>query len=390
VIRRAPARASAGRAAGFSVVELLVVIGILIAIISSLVVGLGYAARKARVANTEFLMNSIAIGLVRFKSDVGYFPPVLASPWGMPSGSGGTPMGSFGWARDAVPPPTLPGTAGGGPKYDQWNDQAFRSVQAWCSNTAIVEYLVGPGDRSQDGYGVILTSSGALPADSNSAGFREQPALGIRNPGPDGVWGAFFSPRAGQSSDGSFRSRNLAAITVASGQGDSGAGNTNSVSAAQSIQFLRGKSLGPYLDMSSGIEIAGMTGFDGDGVPLVARPGEAGYTDALPKVVLDYFGKPIVYFRRPYVDNDPATVDRRFNLIDFIALRPAVMLPGEEAVGCRDASATTGDEVENRGSRAAVAAEFALFSFGPDTRWNPFIRADPDGYNEDNIVRLGP
>ena len=388
-------RATAGGrdARGFSVVELLVVIGILIAIISSFVVGLGFAARKARVANTEFLMNSVAIALTKFKSDVGYYPPVLASNVGMPGGTGGTPIGTYGWARDAVRPRALPPAASpsSGPSYGSWSLDDLRGVQAWCSNTSLVEYLIGPGDRSQDGYGVILGANGALPANTTTPGYREQPAAGIRNPGPDGAWGAFLNPRNGQPANGSFRSRNLAAINVNSGAGDPVMGNTNDISAAQSRQFLRGKSIGPYLELSGGIDIAGMTGFDGDGIPLVARPGEDAYSDALPKVLLDYFGKPIVYYRRPYLNDDPATVDRRYSLVDVIVLRPQVIPPGEEAVGCRDATPGQGGvNTEDRGTRAAAAAEFALFSFGPDTRWNPLVRADPDGFNEDNIVRLGP
>ena len=47
----------------FSVVELLVIIGIVIGVISTLVVGLSIATRRARGANTEFLMNSIASAL---------------------------------------------------------------------------------------------------------------------------------------------------------------------------------------------------------------------------------------------------------------------------------------------------------------------------------------
>ena len=50
---------------GFTVVEILVVLGIVIGVISTLIVGLGYGARRARIANTEFLMNSIVAGLTR-------------------------------------------------------------------------------------------------------------------------------------------------------------------------------------------------------------------------------------------------------------------------------------------------------------------------------------
>jgi hypothetical protein len=270
----------------------------------------------------------------------------------------------------------------------------LRAVQAWCSNTSIVEYLIGPGDRSQDGYGVILESNGGLPTATNTPGFREQPSLGIRNPGPDGLWGAKLSPRAGTPGDGAFASRNLAQASSGGNGPPDGllpSGWSPAQREAARNPLLKGKSLGPYLDLAGGIDLAGMTGFDSEGVPLVARAGEAGYSDALPKVILDYFGKPVIYYRRPYLNGDPSSVDRRFNLVDAIPLRPAVIPPGEEAVGCKDANPQQdSDFPDNRGTRAALAAEFALFSFGPDTRWNPLIRADPDGYNEDNIVRFGP
>ena len=67
----------AGLGRGFTVVEILVVLGIVIGVISTLVVGLGFAARRARVANTEFLMNSIVAGMTRFRAETGYIPPIL-------------------------------------------------------------------------------------------------------------------------------------------------------------------------------------------------------------------------------------------------------------------------------------------------------------------------
>jgi hypothetical protein len=39
---------------------------------------------------------------------------------------------------------------------------------------------------------------------------------------------------------------------------------------------------------------------------------------------------------------------------------------------------------------AARAAEYGLFSAGPDKQYDPFVRSDDAGRNEDNIVRFGP
>ena len=55
-----------------------------------------------------------------------------------------------------------------------------------------------------------------------------------------------------------------------------------------------------------------------------------------------------------------------------------------------DLAALVEDAAAPAASRAALTAECALLSFGPDTRWDPTVRADVAGYNEDNIVRFGP
>ena len=363
--------------AGFSVVELLVVIGILIAIISSLVVGLGYAARKARVANTEFLMNTIMTSLVQFRSETGYLPPVLGDPRQMPGGPAGTALGQLGWCRDAlVSPEPFPGNQNDGPAYGSWSTADRETIQRWRSATTIPEYLLGPGDRSQDGYGVILESGGALPANTGTPGYREQPALGIRSPGADGLWGALLNPRSGTAGGGLFASRNLASTNPAQG-------NTNGAS-GQDPSLLKGKSLGPYLELKSESDIGAVTGFESNGTPITARSGEINGFDAAPKCILDYFGKPILYYRRGYLNGDPKRLDRRWTLADVVALRPPVFGLGEAIDAARD------DNNDTSASRAALTAECALLSFGPDTRWDPTVRADVAGYNEDNIVRFGP
>ena len=141
---------------GFTVVEILVVLGIVIGVISTLIVGLGYGARRARIANTEFLMNSIVAGLTRFRAETGYMPPILGVPSQVGSGVTGTAFGQLGWCRDMLDPPSLAGTQNGGPTYGSWSTTQRQNLQKWCSGTTIPEYLLGLGDRSQDGYGVIM------------------------------------------------------------------------------------------------------------------------------------------------------------------------------------------------------------------------------------------
>ena len=65
------------RRPGFTVVELLVVMAIIILLIGVLLVGLSQAAGTAQKAQTQFLMNSMAAALAKFKGDHGYLPPVL-------------------------------------------------------------------------------------------------------------------------------------------------------------------------------------------------------------------------------------------------------------------------------------------------------------------------
>jgi hypothetical protein len=352
----------AGR--GFTVVEIRVGRGIVIAIIATLLGGRGAAAKRARVANTEFLMNSIVTAMASFRKDTGYLPPSLGVG-STPAVTGGQP--TIGWARDLLSPPSVnayPPTV------------AERTlIQAYRSATTLPEYLLGLGDRSQDGWGVILENTGGLPTVTTTAGYREQPVLGIRNPGTDGVWGALLNPRPGTNGNGTFAARNL----VAAGPGQGPAGNLDTKSV-----FLKGKSIGPYLELKGDEQIGALVGFASDGTPQVAKPGEINNFDLAPKVILDYFGKPIMYYRRGYVNGDPKVTDNSWSLADVVALRPQRFGTGDAIDAAADANGDTS------ATRAARSAEFGLVSFGPDMRWNPNARADAEGYNEDNITRLGP
>jgi type II secretory pathway pseudopilin PulG len=374
--RRTTVGRPAGPGRGFTVVEILVVLGIVIGVISTLVVGLGLAARRARVANTEFLMNSIVAGMTRFRAETGYIPPILGdaqqlSSSGNVTNPNGNSAPAVGWLRNVLLPSPLPVTASGGPNYGAWSASQVVALQRWCSATTIPEYLLGLGDRSQDGYGVIMESNGALPTNTGTPGYREQPTLGIRNPGQDGAWGSVLNPRPSTAGNGLFASRNLAAASASTGNADS------------TTSFLRGKSLGPYIEVKAESELGGIQRIDA-GIPIAVRTGDTGYFDSSPKCLLDYFGKPIVFYRRGYLNGDPRSTDRSWSLADVVALRPQRFNAGEDLDAMPDAQGDTS------ASRAALAAEFALFSSGPDQAWDQNTRADAAGYNEDNIVRYGP
>lgn len=368
----------------FTVVELLVVMGVVMGIIAMLAVGLTAAARRARVANTEFLMNSIASALAQFQADVGYLPPVLGVPDEVESGASTTPFGTLGWGRDLIMPPTVANATNANAMWGNWSQNQIQSVQRYRSATTLAEYLLGMGDRSQDGYGVILDSNGALPA-TGTPGYREQPPLGIRHPGEDGVWGAKLNPRPGVSASehGRFAARNLGLSTVAG----------NDPTTAQASPYIKGRQLGPYLELKDQEMIGGMVGMQADGTPLVAKPGQVQNFDLAPKVILDYFGKPIMYYRRGYAGADPRLPNRmafsgsqteeRWTLADVFVLRPQRFLEGDAVNGLAD------DNNDPSTSRQLRSAEFALLSFGPDQRWNPDVRVDAAGYNADNIIRLG-
>ncbi len=369
----APAAKPRSNRRAFTVVEILTVLGIVLAVIATLLVGLNVAQKRARSAHTASLMNSISVALAQFKTDNGYLPPVLGTP-SQVGGSGGTVIGTIGWGRDLLFPPALAGNAQSGPNYGGWTAQDRTNLQRYSSTTSLPDYLLGFGDRSEDGWGVIKDNNGGLPSGASATttpGWREQPATGIRSPGQDGVWGAVLNPRPGATVPGRFDSRNLAATGVG--------GNSDIKS-----PFLKGKSMGPYLEIGSSEEVGALTGFGSDGTPQVAKVGEIANFDLAPKVLLDYFGKPIIYYRRGYLNSDPRTTDPTWSLADIIALRPQTFGQGDVIDGMPDGNGDTS------AARASRSAEFALLSFGPDQRWSPAVRVDDPGYNEDNIVRFGP
>ena len=178
------ARRYEGKAA-FTIIEMLVVIGVVVVLLSLLMVAVNAATRIGQVANTQTLMNSIKQALIRFEGDIGYLPPVLGAPvdeafdfdpqdhvlrklFG-PRGFDGM------WGDPDDLTPDHPTTTGEFAPNTSYVD----NIQEWYSYTSLAEYLLGYGNHYQDGYGIDPAAAVQLDWDT------ETPALGIRNPERD-------------------------------------------------------------------------------------------------------------------------------------------------------------------------------------------------------------
>ena len=344
----------------FTIIELLTVVGIIVVLVGLLVVAVSSASKVAQAASTRSMMGAVSRALTQFKTDMGYLPPVLGSPT-----TGATQTGSVGYLRDLVLPPNLTG----GPTPLQ-----VTQIQNYYSMTSMVEYLIGPGGRDEDGYGAI-----GIPANTTQ-GFKELPPAGIRSPLKDGVWGAYLNPGPGNQTLGNFSRRNLPLTAAA---------NTSTVA------NVSGRMLGPYLELKDGSLLGAIVGTDSvTGQPIVARAGDNNWDPTKPKVLLDYYGQPIRFYRKGYVNGDPKRIggkrvgegtatDVGWDLSDIFVLRPQRFDPNTEIDGLADGNGDTTT------SRSLQMADFALFSSGPDQRADFTVRRDATLFNEDNVVEVG-
>jgi hypothetical protein len=318
-------------------------------------------------------MNSIKVALVRFKGDIGYYPPVLGPGFGAPSGSGNL---------DA--------------QRKLWNPPAPTAlIGNWYSTTSIPEYLLGYGHHYDDGYGeVVFPPQDALHdwscTPNIGLGAPAAPCesgLGIRHPGHDGVWGATTNGTlSGSRADRMKQGTGANALR----------GSENGPYA-----FDQGKVFGPYLELQDDRLLGCITSIYGANEPVVAFPGDADYDADKPHVIVDYWGHAIRYYRKPYPvgaltqshrtgvdrngDGDPYN-DPIPTLSDFYFLRPYSLKPGA-GVNARLAD-QGGDNVT---TSELEGAEFAIFSAGPDKTVTPEVRVDhPNHFNKDNLVELGP
>ncbi len=349
------------RRRAFTIIELMVVIGVVVVLVSILIVAVAAATRTGQSANTQALMNSIKQALVRFQSDIGYLPPVLGKldtteydPANHDLRKLFDPRGDdLVWGNiDDVLPDKPDGTL---------NNSYRANIQEWFSETSLAEYLLGYGHHNQDGYGYTPP-----PVDRWAD---ERPPLGIRDPGPDGVWGA----------------------TVFDVEGP-----LSSRMSGSSPHMDTGKIYGPYLELKEARLLGSTDGTSTNGTLNVYLPGEGGYDPNDPKILVDYWGDPILFFRRVYhlgaiksryYPPDPTVATP--TLADVFVLRPYALDPGAGIVGIPDHAPLQGGG-DTTATQGLKAAEFALFSAGPDRTFNPDMRVDPEDLNKDNIVEVGP
>lgn len=345
---------------GFTIIELLTVVGIIVTLVGILIVAVSASSKAAQAASTRSVMGAVSRALVQFKTDMGYLPPVLGF-----QANGPSPVGNVGYLRDLILPPAISVAP---------IPAEVVQIQNYYSMTTLIDYLIGPGGRDEDGYGGI---GGAL---ATGLGLKELPPGGIRSPLKDGVWGAYANPRAGSQAIGGFSRRNLPQGATA---------NTSTVANAS------GRVLGPYLELKDGSSMGAIVGTDSvTGQPIVAKAGDNNWNEIEPKVLLDYYGQPMRYYRRGYANGDPVRIGGKttggiggagmgWDLSDIFVLRPKSFAPNTEIVGLADGN---GDAAT---SRSLQTADFALFSSGPNQRADYTVRRDVTLFNEDNIVEVG-
>jgi prepilin-type N-terminal cleavage/methylation domain-containing protein len=345
------------RTRAFTLTELLVVIAIVVLLLGTLFVAINAASKRAQVAKTQFLMNTISSGLAQFNTDFGYLPPVLGRKDGSAPASG--------FARDVV----------------RFNDVA--NQQNWYSYTTLADYLLGYGHRGEDGYG-IQRVNGAASGQISEPGFKEAPPFGIRSPGADGCWGAIDAPQPNLVNfKGYYRARNPARAALPPPVTGTG----------WNAQVVEGRVYGPYIDQIDERLLGGLTGFDASGRPIILTRDQLGTTtavdfDALPKCILDYWGEPIAYYRTPYGGDDlrsnvPATDGGYLDLGDVFCLREWEIDSSEQSAGAVDANG------DNSSSASMKGAVFALLSRGGDRAYDRTVRRDASEFNKDNVVQAG-
>ncbi len=338
------------RPGGFTIVELLITMALIILLLSILTVAIASVTRTSQSANTRALMNSIKQALARFKADVGYYPPVLGTTDPIP------PVPND--VRNLLIPPD---PASGSYRSD---------VQQWFSFASLADYLIGYGHHEQDGYGLVPDNPPIRDWD------QEAPALGIRHPGRDGAWGASHNGGATGGLDdrmknGLFHGSEFAPFAID-----------------------QGKVYGPYLELKDERLMAFTDGTSTNGRLDVYFAGERLYNTNDPMVIVDYWGSPIRYYRQLYHPGSLGSIYRlrraagssrpQPSLADVFVLRPFAIKPGAAVNGLRDRNS------DRSTTYALRTAEVAIFSPGPDRTLNTRVRFDEREFNRDNIVELGP
>jgi len=380
---------------GFTILELLVTITLIVIIVSAMVVGMNSARTAAFIAETTSRLMTLKQATVWFKEEIGYLPPVLDHQRNLKSVEAiGQPL-RF---------PVLP--------TDDDREQYRQEVQGWYSITSPADYLLGYGDVESDGFG-------RLPSDHYfyNETIEQMPRLGIIHPGVDGVW----------------RGTDIQVAPLVTGYGlltDRKPRGYLSVDPPLSTFPTTGKVYGPYLDVNNDqmlgrLVVNEQTG-EADVDPVSGRikvyyPGEPGYDLDQPMVIVDSWGTPIRYYRPIYPNYKKDIVDDpkiqngiarqyppnnaygRPSLSDYFILRP-FDFPEDKVIDGLLPDFSQGNVAmgDTSTSIELQTGQFAYFSAGPDQQSNGAIRADvvglagnsgngaTDEANKDNMVEVGP
>ncbi|MDP7030267.1 MAG: type II secretion system protein [Phycisphaerales bacterium] len=347
------------RRRGFTMIEILVTMGIIVVLIGLLVVAAGGARDAALASTTTARLDALSQAVTRFEADTGYLPPLLDNDRA---------------GIDGVEPTRS--MANGRPAY-------LTAMQRRYSYTSPAEYLLGYGTEAEDGYGIVTDESGMVTGASD--GF------GLRRPGEDGFWNASWN-------DG---------VDPAEGVQ---VGRYELRERRPDRSGARGTVLGPYLELDDP-SMLGAIGWDGtawDGSidpatnqPMVFYPGDSGYDEDAPKVIVDGWGTPIRYYRVNHPAGQPATryptgykpaSDWSYapSMAEYFALRPWEVDEGEsvtwwftDASGQRwgdysseDGTMGNGDPIVNR---PLLTGRFAFLSAGGNRRVYDWARVDFPG-----------
>lgn len=348
------------RRAAFTLIEILVTMGIIIILIGLMVVAAGGARQAALASTTSARLDALSQAVTRFEADTGYLPPLLDNDRA---------------GIDGLEPTR--NSADGRPVY-------LTAAQRRYSYTSPAEYLLGYGTEAEDGYGIRYLPSGQVDPDSDTA-------FGLRRPGDDGFWNASWN-------DDSLNGQGLQV------------GRYELLERRPDRSGARGTVIGPYLELDD----PGMLGalgwengeWDGSidpatNQPMVFFPGDTAYDESAPKVIVDAWGTPIRYYRlnhppgqpggRYAADYEPAPGWRYSpSMAEHFALRPWELDEGESVTwwftdsnGERWGDYSDLEGTQTHGDptigRSLLTSRFAFLSAGANRRIYDWARVDFPG-----------
>jgi len=138
---------------GFTLLEVLIVVGIIALLVSLITVVGGHIRALAETKSTRQMLIAVKTGVEQFKMTFGYYPPLLSDDVANPS--------DFLTVLD---------------------EDADRQDQAYYSTLTLAPYMIGIGDINQNGTPDV-DGDGDDELDDGYAGE------GFRDPGPDQSWG---------------------------------------------------------------------------------------------------------------------------------------------------------------------------------------------------------